>query len=61
VNHTMFWNIMKPHGGGDPTDHRRGIKKTFGDFKTFQEKFNTRRRRSVRQRMGLLAAMVKAK
>ena len=19
VNHTMFWNIMKPKGGGDPT------------------------------------------
>jgi Fe-Mn family superoxide dismutase len=41
VNHTMFWNIMKPHGGGDPTGPiAEVIKKTFGDFKTFQEKFN---------------------
>ncbi len=41
VNHTMFWNIMKPHGGGDPTGPIADvIKKTFGDFKTFQEKFN---------------------
>ena len=41
VNHTMFWNIMKPKGGGDPTGPIAGaIKKTFGDFKTFQEKFN---------------------
>jgi Fe-Mn family superoxide dismutase len=41
VNHTMFWSIMKPHGGGDPTGPiADAIKKTFGDFKTFQEKFN---------------------
>jgi Fe-Mn family superoxide dismutase len=41
VNHTMFWNIMKPHGGGGPTGPIADvIKKTFGDFKTFQEKFN---------------------
>ena len=41
VNHTMFWNIMKPHGGGDPTGPiGEVIKKTFGDFKSFQEKFN---------------------
>jgi superoxide dismutase, Fe-Mn family len=30
----MFWNIMKPHGGGDPTGPiAEVIKKTFGDFK----------------------------
>src|SRR5215470_1966270 len=41
VNHTMFWKIMKPKGGGDPTGAIGDlIKKTFGDFKTFQEKFN---------------------
>jgi len=41
VNHTMFWNIMKPNGGGDPTGPIADvIKRTFGDFKTFQEKFN---------------------
>jgi len=32
---------MKPHGGGDPTGAIGDvIKKTFGDFKAFQEKFN---------------------
>src|ERR1035438_9783667 len=41
VNHTMFWQIMRPHGGGDPVGPiGEVIKKTFGDFKTFQEKFN---------------------
>src|SRR6202789_2430255 len=41
VNHTMFWQIMKPKGGGDPTGPiGDAIKKVFGDFKTFQEKFN---------------------
>src|SRR5712672_813692 len=41
VNHTMFWQIMKPKGGGDPTGLiADAIKKAFGDFKSFQEKFN---------------------
>ena len=41
VNHTMFWQIMKPKGGGDPTAKiAEAIKKSFGDFKAFQEKFN---------------------
>src|SRR5512143_2313558 len=41
VNHTMFWQIMKPKGGGDPNGAIADlIKKTFGDFKNFQEKFN---------------------
>jgi len=41
VNHTMFWQIMKPKGGGDPTGKIADvIKKSFGDFKSFQEKFN---------------------
>src|SRR4030088_3106390 len=41
VNHTMFWTIMKPKGGGDPSGPIAAvIKKTFGEFKTFQEKFN---------------------
>ncbi len=41
VNHTMFWKIMKPKGGGEPTGKIADvIKKTFGDFKSFQEKFN---------------------
>jgi Fe-Mn family superoxide dismutase len=41
VNHSMFWQIMKPKVGGDPTGKiADAIKKSFGDFKAFQEKFN---------------------
>ena len=40
-NHSMFWRIMKPKGGGDPTGPIADvIKKTFGTFKDFQAKFN---------------------
>ena len=36
VNHTMFWQIMKPKGGGDPTGPiARVITKSFGNFKDF--------------------------
>jgi Fe-Mn family superoxide dismutase len=41
VNHSMFWKLMKPQGGGDPTgDIADAIAKTFGSFKDFQAKFN---------------------
>jgi superoxide dismutase, Fe-Mn family len=41
VNHTMFWKIMKPKGGGDPTGAiGEVIQKSFGNFKDFQTKFN---------------------
>ena len=41
VNHTMFWKIMKPKGGGDPTGPiAQVISKSFGNFKDFQAKFN---------------------
>jgi superoxide dismutase, Fe-Mn family len=41
VNHTMYWKIMKPKGGGDPSGPMADvIKKTFGNFKDFQTKFN---------------------
>ncbi len=41
VNHTMFWKIMKPKGGGDPSGPiADAITKTFGSFKDFQTKFN---------------------
>lgn len=41
VNHTMFWQIMKPQGGGEPTGAiADAIRETFGDFAQFQEKFN---------------------
>jgi Fe-Mn family superoxide dismutase len=41
MNHSMFWKIMKPQAGGDPTGAIADvIKKTFGNFKDFQTKFN---------------------
>ncbi|MGH9916621.1 MAG: superoxide dismutase, partial [Pyrinomonadaceae bacterium] len=41
VNHTMFWTIMKPSGGGAPTGAiANAIKDTFGDFENFKTKFN---------------------
>jgi len=41
VNHSMFWEIMKPGGGGEPTGALlEEIKKTFGSFEEFQNTFN---------------------
>jgi superoxide dismutase, Fe-Mn family len=37
INHTMFWDIMGPGGGGKPTGPLADdINKTFGDFGQFQ-------------------------
>jgi Fe-Mn family superoxide dismutase len=41
VNHTMFWEIMKPGGGGEPTGKiAEKIKEDFGSFEDFKTKFN---------------------
>src|ERR1017187_7676405 len=41
VNHSMFWKIMKPKGGGDPNgDIAAQIKADFGDFESFKKLFN---------------------
>ncbi|HEX6466450.1 MAG TPA: superoxide dismutase [Terriglobales bacterium] len=41
VNHTMFWQIMKPKGGGPPSGKiAEEIKQTFGSFEDFQKLFN---------------------
>jgi Fe-Mn family superoxide dismutase len=41
VNHTMFWSIMKPQGGGAPSGKLAGaINSAFGDLKSMQEKLN---------------------
>jgi len=41
VNHTMFWSIMKPGGGGAPSGSLAGaIVKAFGDFESFKKQFN---------------------
>ncbi len=41
VNHSMFWQIMAPNAGGEPVgDIAEEIKKSFGSFAQFQQKFN---------------------
>lgn len=41
VNHTMFWQIMKPRGGGNPTGPiADAIKGTFGSADVFKAAFN---------------------
>src|SRR5271154_3125847 len=39
ANHTMFWEIMGPHGGGEPSGAlAEALKSTFTDFATFKAK-----------------------
>ena len=41
VNHSMFWKIMKPKGGGAPTGKIADeIKSAFGSLEDFQKLFN---------------------
>ncbi len=41
VNHTMFWEIMGPGGGGEPTGEIAAqIAADFGDFAAFKKAFN---------------------
>ncbi len=42
ANHTMFWSIMAPKAGGEPTGAiGEAIQATFGSFESFQQEFNT--------------------
>jgi Fe-Mn family superoxide dismutase len=39
-NHSMFWQIMSPKGGGEPSGKlAEGITTAFGDFAKFKEQF----------------------
>jgi len=41
VNHSMFWQIMKPNGGGQPTGElASAIQQAFGSFDQFKAAFN---------------------
>jgi Fe-Mn family superoxide dismutase len=41
VNHTMFWEIMGPNGGGEPTGAiADAINQAFGSFETLKQQFN---------------------
>lgn len=40
-NHSLFWTILSPNGGGTPQDKvASAINDTFGSFEKFQEEFN---------------------
>src|SRR3954453_8811002 len=40
ANHTMFWQIMGPKGGGDPKGAiASALSSSFGSFDTFKEQF----------------------
>ncbi len=40
ANHSLFWTVMGPNGGGKPSgDLASAIDSTFGGFDTFQQKF----------------------
>jgi superoxide dismutase, Fe-Mn family len=41
ANHSLFWEIMGPNGGGEPGGAvGEAIRSAFGDFKSFQEQFS---------------------
>jgi len=40
-NHSLFWTILSPNGGGEPTGELAdAIKSKFGSFSSFKEEFN---------------------
>ena len=40
LNHSMFWQIMAPQAGGQPSGHlAEALQSTFGSLTQFQEKF----------------------
>ena len=40
-NHTLFWNIMSPNGGGEPSGElASAIKSSFGSFEEFKALFS---------------------
>lgn len=41
-NHDLFWNIMSPNGGGEPTGSLAdAINEAFGNFDAFKDAFST--------------------
>ncbi len=41
ANHTLFWPLLSPNGGGDPTgDIASAIARDFGSFDTFKQQFS---------------------
>ncbi len=41
LNHTIFWQLMSPNGGGQPTGElAQAINQTFGSFDNFRKQFS---------------------
>ena len=41
ANHSLFWTVMSPAGGGEPSGELgEAIKSTFGDFGAFKDQFS---------------------
>lgn len=41
ANHSLFWQILSPNGGGEPTGEvAAAINETFGSFEKFKEQFS---------------------
>jgi Fe-Mn family superoxide dismutase len=41
ANHTLFWQLMGPRAGGEPTgDIAEALKTSFGSFKAFKDQFS---------------------
>ncbi len=39
-NHVLFWNVMSPYGGGEPSDQlATAINESFGSFQNFKNQF----------------------
>ena len=57
VNHSMFWKIMAPNAGGEPTRrHCRCHQEHLRRLQRLQGEVQRRRRKAVRQRLGLAGA-----
>lgn len=42
ANHSLFWVIMSPNGGGEPSgDLAQAIQSSFGSFDAFKDKFSS--------------------
>ena len=54
ANHSLFWTIMSPNGGGEPSGAiASAIDSDLGSFKEFKDKFTEAADAAVRQRLGL--------
>ena len=55
ANHTLFWEIMGPEGGGEPTGDARPRRstRTFGGFDKLKEQVNEAGVDALRQRLGV--------